>query len=67
MAKALANNGPDSAAQRSISNSPGKTVEVRGKYLEQLRYIQQLYKDDILDATEYAELKDNILGALRKL
>ena len=29
------------------TTSPGKIVELRRKYLEQLRYVQQLHKDDI--------------------
>lgn len=47
--------------------SPAKAVELRGKNFEQLRYLQQLYDDGILDDKEYSEQKQNILTALRKL
>ena len=47
--------------------SPGKTVELRSKNLEQLRYIQQLYEDNILSDVEFAEQKRIILDAIRKL
>jgi len=37
--------------------SPGKTVELRMKNLEQLRYLQNLFEDGILTEQEYAEQK----------
>ena len=54
-------------ASVGIGVSPGKSVELRMKNFEQLRYLQQLYKDHILDESEYQEQKQNILTALRKL
>ena len=51
----------------SIGISPGKTVELRSKNLQQLRYIQQLYEDNILSPEEFAEQKGMILQAIRKL
>ena len=50
-----------------VGISPGKSVELRSKNLEQLRYVQQLFEDNILSATEYKEQKDMILDAIRKL
>ena len=47
--------------------SPGKAVELRMKNLEQLRYLQNLFEDGILDEKEYAEQKNSILTSLRKL
>ena len=47
--------------------SPGKAVDLRMKNYEQLRYLQQLYEDGILDHKEYAEQKQEILKFLKKL
>ena len=47
--------------------SPGKTVELRMKNYEQLRYLQSLFEDGILTDKEYSEQKENILSSLRKL
>ena len=47
--------------------SPGKTVELKMKNYEQLRVIQQLYDDGIIDDKEFAEQKQNILTFLRKI
>ena len=58
---------PTKSASVSIGISPGKSVELRMKNFEQLRYLQQLYEDHILDESEYKEQKQNILTALRKL
>ena len=46
--------------------SPYKSVELRMKNFQQLRFLQQLY-DGILTLTEYTEQKQNILSSLRKL
>ena len=58
---------PTKSASVSIGISPGKSVELRMKNFEQLRYLQQLYEDHILDESEYKEQKQNILTALQKL
>ena len=47
--------------------SPTKTVDLRMKNFEQLRYLQHLFDDGILDAKEFAEQKNNVLCSLRKL
>ena len=47
--------------------SPGKNIDLRMKNLEQLRYVQQLYEDNILTDVEFAEQKNNILASIRKL
>ena len=47
--------------------SPGKAVDLRMKNYEQLRYLQQLYEDGILDQNEFLEQKKDILTFLRKL
>lgn len=47
--------------------SPGKAVDLRMKNYEQLRYLQQLYEDGVLDQKEYIEQKQDILKFLRKL
>ena len=51
----------------SLAISPGKTVELRMKHFEQLRYLQSLFEDGILTDKEYSEQKENILSSLRKL
>ena len=50
-----------------VSISPGKAAELRMRNLEQLRYLQGLYDDNILSDKELAEQKRIILDALRKL
>lgn len=50
-----------------VGLSPGKRIELRMKNLEQLRYLQQLFEDQILDEKEYVEQKGSILLSLRKL
>ena len=50
-----------------VGVSPGRSVELRMKNFEQLRYLQQLYDDGILTTTEYEEQKEKILSSLRKL
>ena len=47
--------------------SPGKAVELRMKLLEQLRYVQQLYDDGILNKEEHGKLKQDILSSTEKL
>ena len=49
-----------------VGVSPGRSVELRMKNFEQLRYLQHLYDDGILTA-EYEEQKGKILSSLRKL
>ena len=45
--------------------SLGRVVDLRMKNFQQLRYLQQLYEDNILDNEEYVEQKRNIImGAL---
>ena len=47
--------------------SPGKSVELRMKNLQQLRYVQELYEEKILSEPEFIEQKQMILDSLRKL
>ena len=47
--------------------SPGRAVDLRMKNYQQLRYLQQLYEDNILNEDEYTEQKRSILAALRNL
>ena len=54
-------------AQSGPGVSPGRAVDLRMKNFQQLRYLQQLYEDHILDDEEYIEQKRNILGALQNL
>jgi hypothetical protein len=54
-------------AQSGPGVSPGRAVDLRMKNFQQLRYLQQLYEDNILDDEEYVEQKRSILGSLRNL
>lgn len=49
------------------SSSPGRNADARMKNLQQLRYLQDLFEDGILDKPEYIEQKNEILEALRKI
>ena len=50
-----------------VGVSPGKAADLRMKNLQQLRYLQTLYEDNILSDQELAEQKRIVLDALRKL
>ncbi len=39
----------------SVVMSPGKSVKLRMKNLQQLRFLQQLFEDNILSETEFLE------------
>ena len=58
---------PPQQAPPSVVMSPGKSVELRMKNLQQLRFLQQLFDDNILSETEFLEQKESILDSLRKL
>ena len=47
--------------------SPQNAVDLRMKNYEQLRYLQQLFNDGILDEQEFVEQKANILEFFKKL
>ena len=47
--------------------SPSKAVELRMKNYQQLRFLQQLFDDGILDEKEFTEQKGNILEFLRRI
>ena len=50
-----ANAEPDSCKAPKTAISPSKAVELRMKNLEQLRFLQNLFEDGILDEKEYIE------------
>lgn len=47
--------------------SPGKAVDIRGRSLQQLATLKQLYVDGVLSQDEFDEQKDIILSGLKKL
>ena len=59
--------GCTSAGPSAVGVSPGKTVDLRMKNYQQLRYIQQLFDDGILTEAEYMEQKRDILSSLKRL
>ena len=63
--KKASENSPAPSPECSISLSPSKTVDLRMKNLQQLRYLRQLLDDNILTAEEYQEQKLIIITALR--
>ena len=65
IAKAAVSPSTIATTSESLPKSPGKTADVRMKYLQQLRFIQQLFQDGILTESEYEEQKANILAVLR--
>ena len=69
-ADALKGKEKDEKRQGSVVTSgisPGRSVELRMKNYEQLRYLQQLYDDGILTREEYQEQKQLIITSIRKL
>lgn len=59
--------GPNTIPVSSMGVSPGKTIELRMKSYQQLRYLQQLYDDGIIDEEDFKQQKKNVLGSLRSL
>ena len=47
--------------------SPSEVIHLRMKNFEQLKYIQQLFKDDILTEEEFLEQKKSILSSIKQL
>ena len=47
--------------------SSSKVVDLQMKNFEQLRYLQQLYEDNILNENVYLEQKNKILATLRNI
>ena len=58
---------PATVSPVSSGISPSKSVELRMKNYEQLRYLQSLYEDGILNKDEYDEQKKNTLTSIGKL
>ena len=58
---------PSSSSTKGLGISPRKSVELRMKNYEQLRYLQKLFDDGILNTKEYEEQKQSIIDSLRKL
>ena len=56
-----------SSLPQSTTQSPSKTVDVRMKNLEQLRYLQQLKEEGILTEDEYLSQKQIVLKSLNRL
>ena len=61
---AIENNAPQNMP---AGISPSKTVNLRMKSYEQLRYLKKLHEDGIIEEEEYCEQKENIMMTLRKL
>lgn len=46
---------------------PAKSIDLRMKNLEQLRYLQHLFEDNILTEDEFMEQKRSIIDSLREV
>lgn len=55
------------AIDTRVGHSPSKISDLRRSYLKELRELQQLFEDNILTAEEFAEQKEIVLSAMRKL
>ena len=71
-AKVITSSGEQERATSKSSTfssriSPSKSIELRMKNFEQLRYLQQLLDDGILNEREYAEQKQTVINSLCKL
>ena len=53
-----------SPGSNSVGISPGKSTQLRMQNLQQLRYLQQLYEDNILSSDEFTQL---VMKSLRNL
>ena len=58
---------PIQTSPKSIGISPNKVADLRMKHFEQLRYLQTLFEDKIINETELSEQKEKIMEALRNL
>ena len=61
---------PDSEPLRqepTLGISPCRSADIRLKNLQQLKYIKELYQDNVLSESEFTEQKLSILEALRTL
>ena len=56
-----------SGLDSNVGVSPSQATELRMKNMEQLRYLQGLYNDNIITEDELLEQKQMILEAIRKL
>ena len=56
-----------SPGSNSVGISPGKSTQLRMQNLQQLRYLQQLYEDNILSSDEFTEQKQLVMKSLRNL
>ena len=56
-----------SPSENPSDKSSSSQVNLRMKNYEQLRYLNSLYQDGILELCEYNEQKENIMGTLRQL
>ena len=55
------------ATDTRVGHSPSKISDLRMKNLKELRELQQLLEDNILTEEEFAEQKEIVLNAMRKL
>ena len=58
---------PITSMSGNVGISPGKSTDLRMKNLQQLRVLQQLYDEKVIDNADLVEQKSKILDVLRNL
>lgn len=53
-------------SSKSILDSPGKRVTLRGQCIDQLHRLQQLYGDGGITEDQYMEMKESIMKEVKK-
>ena len=53
-------------SSRSVLDSPGKRVSLRGQCIDQLHRLQQLYSDGGITEDQYMEMKESIMKEVKK-
>ena len=53
-------------SSKSVLDSPGKRVSLRGQCIDQLHRLQQLYTDGGITEDQYAEMKESIMKEVKK-
>ena len=52
-------------SSKSVVDSPGKRVSLRGQCIDQLHRLQQLYTDGGITEDQYAEMKEPIMKEVK--
>lgn len=68
LASALSNNQtPTKSSTTGSSSSPGRVVQLRSQYIQQLKDLHSLFEAGALSVQEYTDEKDLILAQLKTM